>query len=212
MLFRSGAFSLTPWNTSGSGSKDGWGFAFLPLLGSTTSTVDIMGPDGTGILHMVPTHAPAHWPQWVESIEEDGPYDGLYWDIGSRRGGGTDPWDVPDFTGFPSRQAIHFPFDTKTALINPGGSPTAVEELASDATPASYVLADAYPNPANPESSIQFSLPKDEHVVLEIYNLSGQLVKTLHDGHVAAGVYKSVWDGTDESGASMASGDRKSVV
>ena len=56
--FDYGAFSITPWNTSGSGSKDGWGFAFIPLLGSTTSTVDILGPDGTGILHMVATHAP----------------------------------------------------------------------------------------------------------------------------------------------------------
>ena len=204
--FDYGAFSLTPWNTSGSGSKDGWGFAFIPLLGSTTSTVDILGPDGTGILHMVPTHAPAHWPQWVESIEEDGPYDGLYWDIGSRRGGGTDPWDVPDFTGFPSRQAIHFPFDTKTAVINPGGSPTAVEALSDAATPSSYALNDAYPNPANPEASIQFSLPQDERVVLQIYNLSGQVVKTLHNGFVAAGVYQSVWDGTNESGISMASG------
>ncbi len=204
--FDYGAFSLTPWITSGSGSKDGWGFAFIPLLGSTTSTVDILGPDGTGILHMVPTHAPAHWPQWVESIEEDGPYDGLYWDIGSRRGGGSDPWDVPDFTGFPSRQAIHFPFDTKSAVINPGGSATAVEALADAATPGSYALNDAYPNPANPEASIQFSLPQDGRVVLEIYNLSGQLVKTLHSGYVAAGVYQSVWDGTNESGISMASG------
>ena len=61
--FDYGSFAYTPWNTAGSGSKDGWGFAYIPLLGSTTSTVDILGPDGTGILHMVATHAPAHWPQ-----------------------------------------------------------------------------------------------------------------------------------------------------
>jgi flagellar hook assembly protein FlgD len=204
--FDYGAFSRTPWNTSGSGSKDGWGFAFSPLLGSTTSTVDILGPDGTGILHMVPTHAPAHWPQWVESIEEDGPFDGLYWDIGSRRGGGTDPWDVPDYTGFPSRQAIHFPYDSKTALINPGATGTAVTELAVDATPAAYVLEDAFPNPFNPEATIRFSIPQDETVTLQIYSLSGQLVKTLHEGQVAAGTYQSVWDGTDDSGHNLASG------
>lgn len=204
--FDYGAFSLTPWNTSGSGSKDGWGFAFIPLLGSTTSTVDILGPDGTGILHLVATHAPAHWPQWVESIEEDGPFDGLYVDIGSRRGGGTDPWDVPDFTGFPGRQALHFPFDTKTALINPGSSSTDVAEVAAEALPNSYSLDNAYPNPFNPETTIRFSLPKGESVSLQIYNTTGQLVKTLHQGFVEAGTYESVWDGTDEDGRNAASG------
>ena len=201
--FDYGSFALTPWNTAGSGSKDGWGFAYIPLLGSTTSTVDILGPDGTGILHMVATHAPAHWPQWVESIEEDGPYDGLYWDIGSRRGGGADPWDVPDFTGYPGRQAIHFPFDLKSAVIN---SDTAVEEVAGAGTPGSYSLADAYPNPFNPESTIRFSLPREEQVSLQVFSLSGQLVKTLHEGFVEAGVYESVWDGMNESGESVASG------
>jgi len=204
--FDYGAFSLTPWNTSGSGSKDGWGFAFIPLLGSTTSTVDILGPDGTGILHLVATHAPAHWPQWVESIEEDGPFDGLYVDIGSRRGGGTDPWDVPDFTGFPGRQALHFPFDTKTALINPGSGSTAVAAISAEALPNSYSLANAYPNPFNPETTIRFSLPKGESVSLQIYNAAGQLVKKLHQGFVEAGTYESVWDGTDEDGRNAASG------
>ena len=204
--FDYGSFALTPWNTAGSGSKDGWGFAYIPLLGSTTSTVDILGPDGTGILHMVATHAPPHWPQWVESIEEDGPYDGLYWDIGSRRGAGTDPWDLPDDagSGFPARQAIHFPFDLKTALIN--SSDTAVEEVAGAARPGSYSLADAYPNPFNPESTIRFSLPREEHVSLQVFSLSGQLIKTLHEGFVEAGVYESVWDGMNESGESAASG------
>lgn len=201
--FDYGSFALTPWNTSGSGSKDGWGFAYIPLLGSTTSTVDILGPDGTGILHMVANDAPAHWPQWVESIEEDGPYDGLYWDIGSRRGGGADPWDVPDFTGFPARQAIHFPFDLKSAVIN---SDTAVEEVAGAGKPGSYTLGDAYPNPFNPESTIRFSLPREEHVTLQVFSLAGQLVKTLHEGYVESGVYESVWDGMNEAGESVASG------
>ncbi len=198
-----GSFGSTPWNIAASGSKDGWGFAYIPPLGSIAGTVDILGPDGTGILHLVATHAPDHWPQWVESIEEDGPYDGLYWDIGSPRGVGTDPWDVPDFTGFPARQAIHFPFDIKTAVIN---TDTAVQEVAGAGRPGSYALQDAYPNPFNPESTIRFSLPLEGHVTLQVFSLSGQLVKTLHEGYVAAGVYESVWNGMNEAGESVASG------
>lgn len=202
-----GGFQVTPWNVSNSSDKSGFGFALIPLLGSTTSTVDILGPDGTGILHFVGDNAPAHWPQWTETIEEDGLYDGLYYDIGSRRGGGTDAWDVPDFTGFPARQAIHVPFDLKSAYINPGAGPvTVVEEVERASLPKSYKLENAAPNPANPQTTIQFSLPQGEYVNLRIYNIMGQLVKTLHEGWVEAGTYKSVWDGTDESGRSMASG------
>ena len=114
--------------------------------------------------------------------------------------------DVPDYTGFPARQAIHFPYDSKSALINPGGAATAVEALDLATLPSSHSLDDASPNPFNPEATIRFSLPQDEQVVLQVFNLQGQLVKTLHQGHVAAGTYQSVWDGTDETGASMASG------
>lgn len=199
-----GGFQVTPWNVSNSSDKSGFGFAFIPLLGSTTSTIDALGPDGTGIFHFVATHAPAHWPQWTETIEEDGPYDGLYFDIGSRRGGGADAWDVPDFTGFPARQAIHVPFDLKSAVINAGA--TVVEELETAALPKRYALENAFPNPANPQTTIQFSIPQGEYVKLQLFNMAGQLVKTLHEGWVEAGTYKSVWDGMDEAGESMANG------
>ena len=110
---------------------------------------------------------------------------------------------MPDFTGYPARQAIHFPFDLKSAVIN---SDTAVEEVAGAGRPGSYVLGDAYPNPFNPESTIRFSLPREEHVTLQVFSLAGQLVKTLHEGYVESGVYESVWDGMNEAGESVASG------
>ena len=201
-----GSFAIPPWNTSCSGGKSGWGFAFIPLLGSTTSTVDMLGPDGTGILHFAATHAPDHWPQWVETIEEEGGYDGLYFDIGSRREAGDRPWNLPDFTGFPARQAIHMPYDTKTALLNPGAVPTVVEAVEGFGLPTTYVLEDAVPNPANPRATIRFSIPQGEYVTLQIYNSTGQRVKTLHEGWIAAGMYQSVWDGTDDAGRHMGSG------
>jgi hypothetical protein len=54
-----------------------------------------------------------------------------------------------------------------------------------------YAVAQAYPNPFNPSTTIQYQLPSDSRVTLKIYNLFGQVVATLTDGVVSAG-YKSV--------------------
>lgn len=53
------------------------------------------------------------------------------------------------------------------------------------------------PNPFNPATEISFSLPEPSHVTLEIYNLTGQKVVTLVDGHLQTGPYTFTWDGSD---------------
>ncbi len=70
-----------------------------------------------------------------------------------------------------------------------------------------YYLAQNYPNPFNPTTWIEFNLPKDEFVTLKIYTVDGRLVKTLVENtHFVAGRHRLSWDGTDESGARVASG------
>ncbi len=73
--------------------------------------------------------------------------------------------------------------------------------------PAVISLQQNYPNPFNPETTISFSLPKAEKVNLNIYNLKGQLVKTLYqDNQCSAGVNSVVWNGKDNKGNSVSSG------
>jgi hypothetical protein len=68
-------------------------------------------------------------------------------------------------------------------------------------------LAQNYPNPFNPQTTIAFSLKARGRVVIAIYNVAGQLVKTILDETRAAGSYTDMrWDGTDASGQSVASG------
>ncbi|HOH78977.1 MAG TPA: FlgD immunoglobulin-like domain containing protein, partial [Candidatus Cloacimonadota bacterium] len=67
-------------------------------------------------------------------------------------------------------------------------------------------LLQNYPNPFNPSTSISFSLSKASHASLRIYNLKGQLVRTLLDGQLSQGSHTLVWDGRDSSGTSVASG------
>ncbi|MEW5768586.1 MAG: hypothetical protein AB1797_13420, partial [bacterium] len=46
-------------------------------------------------------------------------------------------------------------------------------------SPEKTGLAQNYPNPMNPETWIPFSLAEKDHVTIRIYNLSGQLIRTL---------------------------------
>jgi hypothetical protein len=66
--------------------------------------------------------------------------------------------------------------------------------------------ASAYPNPFNPSTTISFNLPRKGHLNLKIYNLRGELVKTLVDEPREAGSGRVVWSGDDLSGGSAASG------
>ena len=64
-----------------------------------------------------------------------------------------------------------------------------------------------YPNPFNPSTTIKYSMPKAGHLKLRVYNVRGQLVKTLIDGPRPAGADQTtVWDGADNLGSSAASG------
>jgi len=63
-----------------------------------------------------------------------------------------------------------------------------------------------YPNPFNPETTIKMNIPQASQVRLAVYNLKGQLVKSLINEHLEAGVYQYVWDGTDNRGNQSASG------
>ena len=64
-----------------------------------------------------------------------------------------------------------------------------------------------YPNPFNPSTTIKYSMPTAGHLKLNIYNVRGQLVRTLIDGVRPAGADQIVvWDGTDNLGASVSSG------
>ena len=74
-------------------------------------------------------------------------------------------------------------------------------------------LIGAYPNPFNPsvagrspDTNIQFSLKEKSSVKLEIYNLKGQLVKSLHEGLLNAGFHNIAWNGKDNCGSYCASG------
>ncbi|MCX6151193.1 MAG: T9SS type A sorting domain-containing protein [Ignavibacteriales bacterium] len=60
---------------------------------------------------------------------------------------------------------------------------------AKNTIPAKFNLSQNYPNPFNPSTSIQFALPVDARVSLQVYNMIGQVVVIVANGNFAAGSY-----------------------
>lgn len=72
--------------------------------------------------------------------------------------------------------------------------------------PDEYSLSQNYPNPFNPSTSIKYALPVEGMVSVKVFNMLGQEVKTLVSEVKNAGTYNLTWNGTDNSGSSIASG------
>ena len=63
-----------------------------------------------------------------------------------------------------------------------------------------------YPNPFNPTTTIAFELSQDSKVIISIYNIKGQKVKTLTNKPYTKGAHSVIWNGKDKTGKSVSSG------
>jgi hypothetical protein len=72
--------------------------------------------------------------------------------------------------------------------------------------PTEFLLRDCSPNPFNATTTIEYDLPWNSKVRLTMFNISGQKVATLYDGIQASSYKKIEWNGTSDSGLSLASG------
>jgi len=73
-------------------------------------------------------------------------------------------------------------------------------------TPIVSSLAQNYPNPFNPVTTIRFSSSREGHIELTVYDVKGRRVSTLVDRKMQAGRHAVSWNGTNDSGNSVASG------
>jgi sugar lactone lactonase YvrE len=72
--------------------------------------------------------------------------------------------------------------------------------------PEAYQLAQNFPNPFNPTTTIAYEVTTTEHVKLVVYNIIGQKIRTLVNNVVTAGPHRVVWDGTMDNGVPVPSG------
>jgi hypothetical protein len=98
-------------------------------------------------------------------------------------------------------------------LIKLGPTAAGSATKTADETAAAAETADAdfegvqvFPNPFNPQTSFRFKVKENSAVKLQIFNLAGQLVRTIVDEDFGPGVYVRRWNGRNQDGRPAASG------
>ncbi len=81
-----------------------------------------------------------------------------------------------------------------------------VDDPGGDDPIPDYHLAQCYPNPFNPTTTIRYSLPRRADVTLAVFNALGQKIATLVSGSRPAGSHQAVWDGTNANGDEVSAG------
>jgi len=78
--------------------------------------------------------------------------------------------------------------------------------LANKIAPKTFFLSQNYPNPFNPSTTIEYTLPKSERVVIRIYDALGRKLGTLVDEYETVGKHSVVWDSIHENKGVLSTG------
>lgn len=87
-------------------------------------------------------------------------------------------------------------FEYRLKQVDNDGSSEYSDVVEVEVVPNKYDLAQNYPNPFNPSTTIQFSLPKQTELKLRVYNILGQLIKTIAEGVYETGYHKIIFNAT----------------
>ena len=129
------------------------------------------------------------------------------------------PWSLNDYLLIITRKMVHNGdswFVDLSLITNPD---TGLAIPKKGLIPARFNLNAPYPNPFNPITRIEFSVPITNGISIIIYDLLGRQVEVLHNEITTPGVYNIFWDGSPfssgvyllrmESSSSTASSDQR---
>ncbi|MCX6122442.1 MAG: S8 family peptidase [Ignavibacteriales bacterium] len=99
------------------------------------------------------------------------------------------------------------PFDAPDELfsLNPKNDTSKVVSQTPNGIPSKYVLRN-FPNPFNPSTTLLVDMPNSEEAEIAVFNIMGQLIRTLFRGVLQSGTQQYRWNGVDERGMSVAAG------
>jgi hypothetical protein len=113
-------------------------------------------------------------------------------------------WTDPEFDGW----VVHY----KIIAVDHAGnrSDPATPKTATgvvQAAPSAFALHQNVPNPFNPMTIIRYDVPHGGGMIaLDVYDVTGRLVRTLVDGYETEGEKQTIWWGRDDQGTPVAAG------
>ncbi len=119
------------------------------------------------------------------------------------------PYDFMDVYSTPDAAKINAQLPMRVHVLEAVLARFGVEGDAEDVSGVPEAQAFAvknYPNPFNPTTRIEYNMPKAGHLSLKVFNVRGELVKTLVDAHQEAGINHVMWDGSNDHGSKVSSG------
>ncbi len=159
-------------------NTDTYNFAHYLNDSAGEANIFVLGPDGYGICYMARLNQITGYNKWWSFIVDNNTaYDGTYAVLTT--GAPDDPnaaYGLPVWNGY----------DICKNIITIG---VGVES----GTPTAYYMFNA-PDPFNPSTTITYGMAKAGHVTVDVYNIMGQKVATLYDGHRDTGTYSVRWD------------------
>ena len=140
--------------------------------------------------------------KWFGSIVGVWRYDGDTWTSYSRRESGLEK-DVYVRALITDNEGKKW-IGTRDALTTV--QTTESPKLEKTTAPKQTVIFNNYPNPFNPDTTIEFVIPENGLITVSIYNVTGQKIRSLVSENMSAGKHTVVWDGRNDVGTNLSSG------
>jgi hypothetical protein len=86
------------------------------------------------------------------------------------------------------------------------GSQLEITDRQTETAAKTFILRQNYPNPFNPSTTIEYELPQAGWVKIQIFNISGQLVRTLFSEYRFSGGHQVIWNGENDHMQPVSSG------
>ena len=174
-----------PWNYCCAGTESGFILSTTQDGGPTSWA--LYAPDFTALGYCAKAGETEMGTSGLLTLDTGSAYDGIY----SRPRAWSDKGE-----GFAGVAVTYLGADTDKGIISKTGGVGVAA-----AAPATFAVAQSSPNPANPTTTISFSIPEAGTVNVDVFNVAGQKVDTLVNNFMDAGSHSIVWDGS-----SLASG------
>jgi len=155
-------------------------FSIAPCYDMGAVSFGLLAPDGDGIGYFAFSGETAQWKWFNMFVDYGSAYDGIYCDNQSS--------STLDFGKEAIPGLFFIAHDSIKGVLT--SNPVSVEE----GTPAAFTVGQNVPNPFNPTTTIQFSIPEASHVMVDVFNVAGQKVDTIANEFMSAGSHSATWN------------------